>query len=117
MHDRPRITTALPKARYRIADYTAILLGDIDSPDLRRYRYLLAFIAPGRSEPNLYVSCEYSADPAHPRAFVLRVIGETLSDVLDCAEHWGEREVFVEQALTIGCQALGLERSAVIKLM
>jgi hypothetical protein len=40
----PKITTAIPQRRYRLADFSAVVLGEIESPDPARYRYILALV-------------------------------------------------------------------------
>ncbi|MBK1648599.1 hypothetical protein [Rhabdochromatium marinum] len=117
MQDRPTITTAIPKGRYQVGEYFATLLSDIQSPDARTYCYILAFVPEGQREPKLYVCSESGGDPAHPRCCNLRVVSEMLSEVVDQDECWSDAEVFTEQALTLGTQALGLSRQSVIKLL
>ena len=53
MQDRPVIRTAIPKRRYQIGPYSASLLGEIESGDARAYRYILAFVASGKREPEV----------------------------------------------------------------
>ena len=55
MQDRPVIRTAIPKRRYQIGPYSASLLGEIESGDARAYRYILAFVASGKREPEVYI--------------------------------------------------------------
>lgn len=118
MQDRPLILTAIPKHRYQVGDYGATLLGEIESGDHRAYRYILAFVALGRKEPELYVWAEPT--PAAERsagAYRLRVVSEALSDVVDSGDRWADLEVFAAQALRLGAQALGLQREQVVQLM
>lgn len=118
MQDRPLIKTAIPRHRYQLGDYAVSLLGEIESADDRQYRYILAFVAMGRQEPELYVC----AEPAPPKdraegAYRLRLVSEGLSDVVDSADRWGDLEAFAEQGLKLGSQVLGLQREQVVKLM
>jgi len=118
MQHRPQIKTAIPRHRYQIGDYGASLLGEIESGDDRAYRYILAFVRMGQREPELYVCCE-SAPPAERAegAYRLRVVSESLSEVVDSDDRWGDIETFTGQALRLGAQALGLQREQVVKLM
>ncbi len=117
MQDRPTIKTAIPKGRYQIGDYSATLLTEIDSPDARAYRYILAFVPDGQSVPRLYVCSESAMDPSQPRLCHLRVISEMLSEVVDSDPRWADADVFAEQALDIGAQALGLSKLGIVKLV
>jgi hypothetical protein len=38
----PTITTAIPLRRYQYGEFVVTVLGDIESPDAVRYRYILA---------------------------------------------------------------------------
>lgn len=117
MQDRPTITTAIPKGRYQIGDYSATMLTDIQSPDARQYRHILAFVPDGQREPRFYVCCESATDPASPRLCNLRVVSEALSEVVDSSERWADADAFAEQALELGVQALGLSRQQIVKLL
>lgn len=117
MQDRPAIKTAIPKGRYQIGDYSVTLLTEIDSPDARAYRYILAFVPDGQREPKLFVCSESAADPGQPRLCHLRVISETLSEVVDSDACWADAEVFAKQALELGAQALGLSQQQIVKLL
>lgn len=118
MQDRPQIRTAIPKRRYQVGDYAASLLGEIESSDPRAYRYILAFVPLGHKEPDLYV-CAEPTTPAEgtPGLYRLRVVSESLSEVVDTNARWGDLETFADQALKLGAQALGLQREQVVQLM
>jgi hypothetical protein len=117
MQNRPTITTAIPKGRYQIGDHSATLLGDIQSPDARAYRLILAFVPDGQREPKFYVCCESAGDPAQPRLCHLRVVSEMLSEIVDTDTRWADADLFVEQALELGVQALGLSKQQIMKLL
>lgn len=118
MRHRPVIKTAIPKRRYQLGGYTASLLGEIECGDNRVYRYILAFVRLGRNEPELYV-CSEPAPPGDLAAgsYRLRVQSESLSEVVDTDERWGDLDTFATQALRLGAQALGLQREQVVRLM
>ncbi|WPL17184.1 hypothetical protein Thiowin_02180 [Thiorhodovibrio winogradskyi] len=117
MQDRPTIKTAIPKGRYQIGDYSATLLSEIESPDVRAYRFILAFVPDGQREPRFYVCSESAADPSQPRLCHLRVVSETLSEIVDSDPRWADADIFAEQALELGAQALGLSKQQIIKLL
>ncbi len=118
MQERPAIKTALPKRRYQIGSHTASLLGEIESGEACSYRYILAFVPAGQTEPVLYVCSE--ATPSAERAdgtYRLRIVSELMRDIVDTDERWGDLESFAEQALKLGVQVLGLQDTQVVRLM
>ncbi|EGV28657.1 hypothetical protein ThidrDRAFT_3551 [Thiorhodococcus drewsii AZ1] len=118
MQERPEIKTAIPKRRYGIGKHTAVLLGDIETDTPIFYRYILAFVPQGQTEPVLYV-CAEQTPPAERAdgAYRLRVIGELMSDLLDTSDGWGDIDSFADQGLKVGVQMLGLDEAQVTRLM
>ncbi len=45
--DAPKIQTAIPQRRYQFGEYTGVVLGDIESGDDVKYRYILALVREG----------------------------------------------------------------------
>ncbi|MBK5939588.1 hypothetical protein [Halochromatium roseum] len=118
MQDRPQIKTALPKRRYQIGDHTATILGEIETDDDHRYRFILALVPMGEQEPVLYVTSQQApADRRGEGAYDLRVISASLTDVLDTADRWESLDQFADQAIDLAQQVLGLRNQPVIKLM
>lgn len=118
MQDRPAINTAIPKRRWQIGDFSATLLGEIDSGDQRRYRWVLALVAMDESEPSLYVTAEEAPPAASADGrYQLRVVSEALSDVVDRHDRWGDLDTFAEQALDLAQQVLGLANREPLRLM
>lgn len=118
MESRPVIKTAIPKHRYQIGDYSASVLGDIESGDEHQYRYIMALVPMGGAEPTLYVCCEH-APPARAAdgRYDIRVVNEAMGEVVDSADHWGDLEIFSEQAIDLAKQILGLRNEQVVKLL
>ncbi|MCF7983462.1 MAG: hypothetical protein K9L70_03585 [Thiohalocapsa sp.] len=117
MEFRPVIKTAIPKHRYQIGDFSASVLGDIESGDQRRYRYIMAMVPMGSAEPTLYVCCEH-APPARASEgrYDIRVVNDAMGEIVDSADHWGDLEIFSEQAIDLAKQILGLRNEQVVKL-
>lgn len=118
MQNRPSINTAIPKHRYQVSDYTATVLGDIDAGDGHNYRWILALVLMGETQPGLYICCEQAA--AERRAdghYDIRVINDSMSEVVDTADHWGDLEIFSEMALDLARQILGLQNDQIMTLM
>jgi hypothetical protein len=118
MQDRPSIKTAIPKRRYQLDRHSATVLGEIESGDARRYRYLMAFVPAGQSEPVFYV-CSEPTPPAEQGdgAYRLRIVSEVMSEVVDTDDGWGDLDRFAEQALKLGQQALGLQETPPTRIM
>ena len=118
MQDKPIIKTAIPERRYQIGDFAASLLGEIESGEGREFRYFLAFVPMGQREPSLYVCAEPSPPiAAEEGRYRLRVINQSMSEVIDTGDQWGELDAFADQAVRLGTQLLGLQREQVIRLL
>ena len=118
MQDQPAIKTAIPKHRYQIGDFSATVLGDIESGDARHYRYILAMVAMGDAQPGLYVCCELAPpERGADGRYDVRVVNESMSEVLDSGDGWGDLETFSEMAVDLARQVLGLKNEQTIKLM
>lgn len=105
----PKIQTAIPQRRYQLGPYQAVLLGDIESGDGVRYRYILALVREGEAKPSLYVTAERNPRArSHEGSHRLRIISEALTDDLGSSDAWAELEAFAEEALRLAAQVLGL---------
>jgi hypothetical protein len=105
----PSIRTAIPQRRFQYGDFGVTVLGEIDSGDDRDYTFIAAFVREGESSPSLFVAAERlppgrRQDGSH----VLRVINQAMDEPMDTGDQWGSQTVFVDQALQIGAQMLGL---------
>jgi hypothetical protein len=116
MSDFPVIRTAIPKRRYQLGSYSVSLLGEIDSGDDRDYRFIMAFVGPGKSRPDLYVCSERNRDPSAGGSHLLWVVSAAMSEALGADDRWKDLEAFSEQALDLGRQMLGLERAEAVRI-
>ncbi len=124
----PHITTAIPRRRYRLGGYQAVLLADIESPDAARYRYIFALVKEGESRPSFYVTCEKNPRKAQGRANAagdrmsgaaqtkqgshrLRVISTALDEELESADRFEDEEAFAAEALSVAADLLGLRET------
>jgi hypothetical protein len=104
-----------------------VVLGEIESPDPVRYRYILALVKEGEAQPSFYVTCE-----KNPRAkqsagsYRLRVISAVLDEEIESSDRfadWMEAraagqgrpdcgfadlDVFCDEALKLSADMLGL---------
>jgi hypothetical protein len=118
MSNFPLIRTAIPRRRYRVGEYQANLLADIESGDDKDYQFILAFIEDGGSKPVLYVCAE--RNPPGERSdglYRLTIINDVMSDVLSAGNQWRSEDRFAEEGLEIGVKALGLQEEMVSRLV
>ena len=69
MRQAPDIVTAIPKRRYRIGEFNAVVLGDVECRDPGDYVFVLALVRDGEPEPALYIALIRTA----PEVFEMRV--------------------------------------------
>ena len=101
-----------------VVGLSASLLGEIESGDARNFRYILAFVAMGQGEPTLYVCSEQSPpNEADQGRYRLLIVNESMSEVMDQADRWGDLDAFADQAVQLGIQVLGLQREQVMRLL
>jgi hypothetical protein len=114
----PKITTAIPQRRYQLADFSAVVLGEIESPDPVRYRFILALVKEGEAKPSFYVTSEKNPrSAAQAGSHRLRVISDALEDVIESSDRYADLEVFSEEALRLAAEILGLGAAEPLRLM
>ena len=105
----PKIQTAIPQRRYQFGEYTGVVLGDIESGDGIRYRYILALVREGENRPSFYVTAEKTPrGRAHEGSHRLRVITHGLDEEVGCSDAWAELDAFCAEAFTVAARVLGL---------
>jgi len=111
---KPNISTAIPKQRYKFGAYTIVVLEEIESEDDIVYNYLLAGIKDGHNEPEIYISCEQaqpesSGEGTHIiRVFAKQLDAEQSGAIVDQSDSWSDRESFISYGLSGFQQMLGL---------
>ena len=116
--EEPGITTAIPKRRYQIGPFNAVVLGEIESSDQREYRYILALVEEGRDKPGFYVTAERAeGDAARRGRYQMRVIAPWGSEVMGATDRWSDVDAFVGDALSIAVAKLAISDESVIRLM
>ena len=109
----PSIKTAIPQRRYQYGEFIITVLGDIESDDPVRYRYLMAVATEADPTPGLFLSCERSGQ----EGFTLRVSMADGSQVLGESTALGDQETFVREALKIVATMLDLSDEVPHRLM
>jgi hypothetical protein len=118
MSDFPLIRTAIPRRRYRVGEYAATLLSEVESGDGKDYQFILAFVEEGGKQPVLFVCLE--RNPPGRRAngsHCLRIVNAAMSEVLGSSDHWRAEEAFAEEGLAVGVKMLGLKDEMVSRLL
>lgn len=111
----PHFSTAIPKRRYQIGDFTAVILGDVESSDSTDYRYIFAMVQDGRTEPSFYVLSIHR--PGADGDYLLKVIAPNLERELDTSDAWRDLDIFAEQAISLAQQVMGMKDEAAHRLM
>lgn len=113
--NRPQFSTAIPKRRYQIGDFSAVLLGDVESTDSNVYRYIFAMIQDGSSDPAFYVMS--IRRPNENGEYLLKLIAPNLERDLDTSDAWRDLDIFADQAISLAQQVMGLKDEAAHRLM
>ena len=111
----PKIGTAIPKRRYQLGEFTAIVLGEVESRDGEEYRYVMALVAEGQQQPIFYVSAvrNRSGDEGSHR---LRAASAQLTRDMGASDGWANLDNFCEEAMQVARQALGLMDEQPVRL-
>jgi hypothetical protein len=116
--DAPKIKTALPQRRYQLGEFTAVILGDIESADGIGYRYILAMVREGDASPCLYVTLEKNRrSEAAQGSHRMRMVAHNYNEVLGSSDRWSDLEIFVREALTLSSKVLQLGDEQPVRLM
>ena len=119
---KPSISTAIPKQRYKFGAYTIVVLEEIASEDVIEYVYLLAAIKDGHNEPEVFITCEKAPVPEMDNgSHIVRVFAERLSieesgKIIDQSDSWSNKTAFISYALSGFQQMLQLQDEQAIPL-
>ncbi len=115
--ERPQINTAVPKRRYHIGSFQAVVLGDIESPDENSYFFILAVVPEGEEDPVLYVISEEVVTDDDTRATVITVRADGGEKVLGPDPGWRDIERFADDAVAIVQRVMRLTDETPNRLM
>ena len=114
----PKIARAIPQRRYQCGDYAVTVLGEVESSDGRDYEFVAAFVREGEARPQLYIVSERLPPGQRDQgSHAVRLINSAMDEVMDTDGRWGRLGDFVDQALQMGAQVLGLEQETPYPLM
>ncbi len=108
----PKIQTAIPKRRYQLGEFVLTVLGEVESGDATRYRYILAVTREGEGEPKLYVSAERAGSED-----ALRVSMAEGSQVIATSDRWRDLDTFVQDGMSVVSKMLSLSDEIPHRLM
>ena len=115
--DAPRILTAIPQRRYQFGEYSGVILGEIESTDTVKYRYILALVRKGESRPGFYVTLEKNPRRrAHEGSHRLRVITQGMDEEIESSDRWENLDDFCEEAFEVAAKVLGLADERPVQL-
>jgi len=101
---KPAIATAIPLRRYKFGEFTLTVLGDIESPDELKYRYIMAVIQGDDPEPGLYIT----AEQVKGKELAMRMMMRDGDEVIGHSAQWHDLDEFVNAALDIVARVLNL---------
>ena len=101
---KPAIATAIPLRRYKFGEFTLTVLGDIESPDELKYRYIMAVIQGDDPEPGLYIT----AEQVKGKELAMRMMMRDGDEVIGHSAQWHDLDAFVNAALDIVARVLNL---------
>lgn len=110
---KPAISTAIPLRRYKFGEFTLTVLGDIESPDEPKYRYIMAVIQGDDPDPGLYVTAEQGAG----KDMAMRIMMRDGEEVIGHSEQWRDLDGFIDEAVTIVSRLLNLSDETPYQLM
>ncbi len=119
---KPNISTAIPKQRYKFGVYTVVVLEEIESESEFDYVYLLAGIKDGHNEPEIYITYEKAPLVSSEKgSHIIRVFAKQLDKqesgvVIDQSDSWKDREAFISYGLSGFQQMLQLQDEQAIFL-
>lgn len=114
----PVIHTAIPKRRYQVGPFQAVLLGEVDSPDAARYQFILAVLRPGESKPGVFVTAEKNPrSRAAEGSYRMRFVSAEAEEECGSSDAYAQPDAFAEAALAEAARRLGLGGIEPVRVM
>lgn len=116
--NKPGIVTAVPKRRYKYGEFSMVILGDIESNDDKKYRYIMAVIRGTDPEPGIYITAEHDRPAVQGRSdYNMRIVMQDGAEVIGSSGDWHDLDAFANEALGIVGQLLNLSDEEPYRLM
>ncbi|MGB5475259.1 MAG: hypothetical protein WBQ78_17520 [Gammaproteobacteria bacterium] len=116
MENKPVISTAIPKRRYRLGEFTLTVLGDIESSDGIDYQYIMAVIQGQDREPGMYITAERPDSPGS-RDLSMRLVMRDGAEVIGNSDQWVSLDMFTGEAIDIVSRVLSLSDETPYQLL
>lgn len=97
----PHIQSALPRRRYQFGEFSITLLTDIQSDEPVDYKYILAAMREGGTQPEVYITCEAirREDEKEKQTYRIRVLTDQQEHIISTDTQWQNESAFCEFAL------------------
>ncbi len=114
----PHIQTAIPLRRYEIDTFSVVVLGEVESRDPVDYRYIMAFVEAGESEPLLYITAEENppGERQYGRYRVRVFLGRDVRD-MGSDDFPGDLDRFTEFGFQVAGRLLQLAGEEPVRLL
>lgn len=116
MDNKPGISTAIPKRRYRLGEFTLTVLGDVESSDGIDYQYIMAVIQGQDPEPGMYITAERPEEPGG-RELSMRLVMRDGAEVIGSSDQWISLDMFTGEAIDIVTRILNLSDETPYQLL
>ncbi len=115
---KPHIARAIPLRRYEIDTFTVVVLGEIESDDPVDYKYIMAFVDMGETEPMLYITSEENppGQREHGRYRVRVLMGRDARD-MGSDDFPGDLDQFTDFGFQLAGRLLQLQGEEPVRLM
>ena len=114
--NKPDIVTAIPKRRYKLGEFTLIVLGEIESNDDRDYVYIMAVVRGADSEPGIYLTAERNRSP-DSEGYDMRLIMRDGEEMIGSSADWREVGAFTDAAISMVSSILNLSDEEPYRMM
>jgi hypothetical protein len=116
--NKPGIVTAIPKRRYKLGEFSVVILGEIESNDGIDYHLITAVVRGTDPEPGLYLTAERtSGSNRENRVYTMRIIMRDGAEVVDASEAWHDVDDFAKETLEMVSRILNLTDEVPYRLM
>lgn len=116
--NKPGIVTAIPRSRYKFGEFTVTVLGNIESNDGIEYHHIMAVVRGNDPEPGLYITAEQAVPGVTEGGdLAMRIIMRDGDGIIGSSNAWRDRDVFVDEALTLVSKILNLSDEVPYQLM
>jgi hypothetical protein len=115
--NEPDIKTAIPKRRYRLGEFTVVILGEVESGGGVDYGYITAVVREGDPKPGIYITAERDSRDARAGELALRLIMRDGEQMIGTLAQGAGIERFADESLRLISTILNLSDEQPYRLM